>query len=48
MKMDQNGHHLRWRELACTVSLRIHLQSVGFPLWLKAKPKVIDITEQFE
>jgi len=48
MKMDQNGHHLAWAELARTLSLLASLQLAGFPMRLKAQEKVIDITEQFE
>jgi hypothetical protein len=46
VKMEKNRHHLTWTELAHTLSLFACCESAGFPLRLKAKPKIIDITKQ--
>ena len=48
VKMNQNGDHLTWVQLAHALSLLASLHQVGFPVWLKARQEVIDITKQFE
>ena len=48
VKMDENRHHLTWAELAWTLPLFSGFQSAHFPLWCKAKPKIIDITKQWQ
>jgi hypothetical protein len=45
MKVNENGHHLTWAQLAFALAPLAGLQWSRFPLWLKAEPKVIDSTK---
>lgn len=45
MKVNENGHHLTWAQLAFALSPLAGLQLSRFPWWLKAEPQVIDSTK---
>jgi hypothetical protein len=47
MKVNENGHHLTWAQLACTLSLLACCKWHGFQVRCKAEHEIIDITKQF-